>query len=291
MSIPTDVLRYAGVWDVASTYKYAMFVISPIDNGSYVWVNSLPVTGGADPSIVLGDWVLIPPIATGDITGITAGTGLSGGGSAGVVTITNTGVITAEVTTGLVNTGTDTDLVIENTGVLSLDGAVGVLTNKCGQWYKTSKQTVNTGDPTTTTVTFDESTSWSDTSILKYDSGNALWECNQNGIYHLQAQISYGGFTGGTVFTDPTHLININIGRGLVTDSPIRSAFQWDTASTNDPDNNAVGIYELQVGDKIQVQIVDDLTAGSFVILPQFAAPNDFDYNSFFTWSLIKTLP
>jgi hypothetical protein len=85
-----------------------MFVQSSLVNNSYAVLQT--VTGGADPSVALApDWVEFPLPPSGDITSVTAGTGLSGGGSAGNVTLDNAGVLSLTSLTGAVTLTTSAD--------------------------------------------------------------------------------------------------------------------------------------------------------------------------------------
>jgi len=75
MSVPSGVLRYAGIWNASSTYTPGLFVQSSLVNNSFAVLQT--VTGGADPSVALApNWVEFPLPPSGDITSVTAGTGL-----------------------------------------------------------------------------------------------------------------------------------------------------------------------------------------------------------------------
>jgi hypothetical protein len=122
MSIPSGVLRYAGIWNATDTYIPGIFVQSSIVNNSYAALTV--VTGGSDPSIASPNWVEFPLPPSGDITSVSAGTGLSGGGSAGNVTLANAGVLSVGSGDGIaVSEGQNPS--ISNTGVISLGGLVG----------------------------------------------------------------------------------------------------------------------------------------------------------------------
>lgn len=115
MSIPSDVvITYAGIWNSTVEYFQYYGVVSPIDNAFYVYVEYAPIVGGNDPSVQPNPvWVIIQSQPTGDITGVIAGTGLSGGGTSGTVTLTNDGVRTLTAGTGGVTiTGTATDPIV-----------------------------------------------------------------------------------------------------------------------------------------------------------------------------------
>jgi hypothetical protein len=65
MSVPTNQLVWAGIWNVSSRYPQYQFVQSPLDSLCYVNPNSKPNVGGPDPSVQPSVfWVLLNPQPT-----------------------------------------------------------------------------------------------------------------------------------------------------------------------------------------------------------------------------------
>jgi len=122
MSVPSGLLRYAGIWNAASTYVLGDFVESSLISNSFAALQT--VTGGSDPSVALApNWVAFPATSGGTITSVVAGTGLSGGGNSGSVTLANDGVL--ELTQGgnISITGTKANYTITGQNcVISLNG-------------------------------------------------------------------------------------------------------------------------------------------------------------------------
>ena len=66
MSIPTNELVYAGIWNATAEYNKFQFVESPTDNKCYVYIGEVIFSGGGDPATVQPStiWIPInPPVA------------------------------------------------------------------------------------------------------------------------------------------------------------------------------------------------------------------------------------
>lgn len=203
----------------------------------------------------------------GDITGVTAGTGISGGGTSGTVTITNS--MATEITASgdiIVGTGSGTfdNLPIGTTGqVLTADTTVSPYkvkwaTPSSGSSFagarvkKTTNQTINNN--TTTTITwndedFDTNTyhdNVTNNSRFTIPSGKA-------GYYHIIANISTGGSNTGArvieIYKNTTRIDRVD--REPVTNQ-----------------NNIITstVFEFAVGDYIEAKIYQDSGGNSVVI-------------------------
>lgn len=267
MSVPTSDLRYAGTWSVTERYIYGTITTSPLDNKSYVTIQEQPLTGGPDPSVQPSAiWIPMPIFGSGDITDIIAGTGLSGGGSSGAVTL-------------------------DNAGVLSVDGLTGALTTKTGGWHRNTGQTISTvGAPSTVSVNWSQSSYGDTTTISQNVPNGANFTVNQRGIYLLTLQISYANL-GGATLTDRTLRSTVVVTRGAGTSAIVQGNYDFIDNVPTAPATALSTVYQLNVGDQLFFQTTQYLSAGSFTLTGQSAAPNDFDYNTYWTWTLLKPLP
>ena len=83
-------------------------------------------TGNFTGLVTFASGQAFPGTGPGTITGVTAGSGLSGGGSSGAVTLTNTGVLSIGAGTGI-SVGSGQAPTISNTGILAVAGGTGIL--------------------------------------------------------------------------------------------------------------------------------------------------------------------
>jgi len=138
-----------GVWTFANAAARTAAVTSPQEgNVSFLKdTNSLEIYDGAS-------WVAY---GSGDITGVTAGTGISGGGTSGTVTVTNS-MATAIDAKGDLIAGTGADafdrlavgtngqvLTADSTTSTGLKWAAGGSSYKGASCYKSAAQTIATG--------------------------------------------------------------------------------------------------------------------------------------------------
>lgn len=315
MSIPINQLVYAGFWNNTTTYPQYYFVVSPIDSLCYINIDAVPVSGGNDPSIQPSTIWLPFPNVSGDITGVVAGTGLSGGGTNGSVVLNNAGVLTASAGkglknsgttsdpifdnigvlsasagTGMINSGTDSDPIFDNAGVLSIDGATGALTTKTATWSRLTSQTINTiGTPSTVSVNWSQS-SGDITTISQNAPSGANFTVNQKGVYLLTLQITYNNLSSGT-FTDQTLRTYISLTRGAGTSQILQQNFDFTNTTPNNSGVSSSCVYRLEKNDQIFFQTSQYLSGGSFTLSGQSSAPADFDLNTYWTWTLLQPLP
>ena len=190
---------------------------------------------------------------------------------------------------GISTSGTN-PLTIGNTGVLSLDSQTGAVTTKCGGWHRNSNQTVSTvGAPSFVSLAWGQSSYGDTTTISQNVAGGSTFTVNQNGIYALSVQFQYANL-GSATLTDRTLRCIINCNRGGNTATILTGTYDFPDNVPTNPTQQCNGMYELKVGDQLTIQSVQYLSAGSFTLNGQSAAPLDFDYNTFWNWTLVKPL-
>lgn len=177
--------------------------------------------------------------------------------------------------------------------ISTLQGEVSALqSSPCGQWYKTSNQTINTiGAPSTVPITWSSSSNWTDTSIISHNSPNGSnFTVNTTGIYRLDLQVLYNNINTAT-FTDRSILLRIMLTRGIHTSPISQTNFDIDN---NNPTNVGIStglMFELQEDDVISFVTLQYISAGSFNLVAKSSSPpDDFDLNTFWTWQLVRTL-
>lgn len=285
-------------------------------------------------------WTILTPGGGGggDITDVIAGTGLSGGGSSGAVTLDNTGLLSADsangsgisvtTTSGAVDIGTnftsssgtidfnplpgvktrsidqsasgvspgtytlstvDVDIygrvttASSGTAVTSLDGQTGALTTKSGQYYKTAPQNLTSGS---TDITFDVAQSWSDATAISWTPGSQNFTVVTKGLYQFEFAATVAA-NGATWLSTSNKSVSVDITRSPSSEQVIL-ANQALLASGVNYAQIVTGTIALNPGDVINCRVANTFTGGppsvSVLVSP-------IDYNTTFTWTLLKPLP
>ena len=124
--LPTT-MNWRGTWSPTQQYFTNDVVISPVNFGTYILITVVATNGPPEPSV--GPlWAEFSGAAIG-VNEITAGNGITIGGSQTNPTVANNGVIAIDGGAGISVTGTNDLRTIANTGVLAVTAGAGISVN------------------------------------------------------------------------------------------------------------------------------------------------------------------
>lgn len=154
-------------------------------------------------------------------------------------------------------------------------------------WYKSTSQTMNTGSPGFTVVTFNTATPPSDTTSISLTGGGSSFTVNRAGTYLVSIQITYANLNT-TFFTQDAMGVALSLTRAGANASVLRASYRSLQAIAG-PSRSLTGYVELQVGDVFSVVSNGYFsTVGSGLISGVSSPPNDFDLNTSISWSLLN---
>jgi len=155
-------------------------------------------------------------------------------------------------------------------------------------WYKSTSQSITaTGAPAFTTITFNTSTSPSDTSSITLTGGGSSFTVNRAGTYFIAVQITYANLNTATFSVDAMGLA-VSLTRSGANASVLRESSPSLQAIAG-PSASLCGYLELRVGDVFTIVSNAYMSSvGSSLISGVSSAPNDFDLNTSISWSLLN---
>jgi hypothetical protein len=154
-------------------------------------------------------------------------------------------------------------------------------------WYKSTSQTMVTGSPGFTTITFNTATPSSDTSSISLTGGGSTFTVNRAGTYLITIQITYANLMT-VFFTQDAMGIALSLTRAGATASVLRESYR-SLQAIDAPSRSLTGYFELQLGDVFSVVSNGYFSlAGSGLIVGVSSFPNNFDLNTSISWSLLN---
>lgn len=161
----------------------------------------------------------------------------------------------------------------------------------CAQWRKNKPQSVNIfGSPEQTTITFDVPTGFSNPGLIQYQAPGKAFLVNQQGVYAFNAQLTITINPGYTA-TQPTWNFRMTVTRGTTTATIFQQTWDQSASYPSQYSVSVGGPFECLVGDVISFSVDTYMDAGSYTIELPSDPPDQWDLNTYWSWTLIKTTP